>query len=148
VLSRCFKRSRKSKHSLFCVVRMKNIKVRNQTTPLNAALTAGYCESFMCRLKGLMFRKGIPDDWGLLLVQGSESVVNSAIHMFFVPFDLGIVWINNQHEIVDVAVAKRWIGLKSPRKPARYILEVTPARMSEFHNGDKLEFVNEKATRK
>ena len=67
---------------------MKNIKVRNKTAPLNAALQAGYCESFACRLKGLMFRKGIPDNWGLLLVEGSESIVNSAIHMFFVPFDL------------------------------------------------------------
>lgn len=123
---------------------MKNILVRNQTTPLNAALKAGYCESFRCRLKGLMFRKSIPNNWGLLLVEGSESIVNSAIHMFFVPFDLGVIWINNQYEVVDVAVVRRWIGLKSPKKPARYILEVTPERAHEFHVGDKLEFVNEK----
>lgn len=122
---------------------MKNIVVRNQTSPLNAALRAGYCASFACRLKGLMFRKSIPNNWGLLLVESSESVVNSAIHMFAVPFDLGVIWVNNQHVVVDVAIAKRWIGIKSPRKPARYILEVTPARADEFHIGDKLEFLNE-----
>lgn len=122
---------------------MKNIVVRNQTSPLNAALKAGYCASFACRLKGLMFRKGIPDDWGLLLVEGSESIVNSAIHMFAVPFDLGVIWLNNQFEVVDVAIAKRWIGIKSPKKPARYILEVTPARANEFHVGDKLEILDE-----
>lgn len=122
---------------------MNDVIIRNQTHPLNAALRAGYCASFMCRLKGLMFRKGIPDNWGLLLVESSESIINAAIHMFAVPFDLGVIWINNQYEVVDVAVVKRWIGIKSPKKPARYILEVTPVRASEFNIGDKLEFLNE-----
>ena len=87
-----------------------------------------------------MFRKGIPENWGLLLVYHSDSIVNSSIHMFFVPFDLGIIWVNQAGEVVDKAVARRWIGLKSPKAPASYILEIVPERLNEFEIGDKVSF--------
>ena len=120
---------------------MKHIQIVNKTSPFKETLTAGYCSSFLCRLKGLMFRRGIPEDWGLLLVQGGDSVVNSAIHMVAVPFDLGIVWINNSGEVVDKSEAKAWVGVKSPQEPARYILEVRPVHLDKFSVGDQIEFV-------
>lgn len=120
---------------------MKQIQIVNQTSPFEGNLHAGYCSSFLCRLKGLMFRRGIPEDWGLLLVGDSESIINSAIHMVAVPFDLGIVWINEGGEVVDTALAKKWIGLKSPKKPARYILEVQPKHLGKFNPGDRIDFV-------
>lgn len=121
---------------------MKNILVKNQTAPLENPLTAGYCDSFLCRLKGLMFRKGIPEDWGLLLVQPAESIVNSSIHMFAVPFNLGVVWISQAGIVVDLAEVKKWVGIKSPHEPAKYILEITPSRLKEFKLGDKILFVD------
>ena len=120
---------------------MKQISVENETTPLQSGLAAGYCDSFLCRLKGLMFRNSIPDDWGLLLVQPSESIVNAAIHMFGVPFNLGVIWINDAGIVVDLAEVKKWFGVKSPKKSARFILEVTPSRLAEFNVGDKIAFV-------
>ena len=119
---------------------MQNIFIENQTNSLQSDLTAGFCASFLCRLKGLMFRRGIPEDWGLLLVQPSESIVSAAIHMFAVPFNLGVIWINQDGFVVDLAEVRKWIGIKSPQKPARYILEVTPSRLSEFKIGDKIAF--------
>ena len=120
---------------------MKQVQIVNQTSPFEGALTAGYCRSFWCKLKGLMFRGGIPENWGLLLVEPSDSIVNAAIHMVAVPFDLGVIWINSAGEVVDTAVAKRWVGIKSPKKPARYILEVQPKNLVKFHLGDQIEFV-------
>lgn len=119
---------------------MRNIEVVNETRPLHAELLAGYCDKFLCLLKGLMFRSGIPENWGLLLVYPSDSIVNTSIHMFFVPFDLGIVWVNRAGKVVDKALAKRWIGLKAPKKPASYILEIVPERMDEFEIGDEVSF--------
>ncbi|MEJ2488177.1 MAG: DUF192 domain-containing protein [Anaerolineales bacterium] len=119
---------------------MKQVQILNSTHPFEESLTAGYCSSFFCRLKGLMFRRGIPVDWGLLLVQSSESIVNAAIHMVAVPFDLGVIWINNAGKVVDKTVAKAWIGVKSPKMPARFILEVQPVHMDKFQVGDKIEF--------
>ena len=121
---------------------MRTITIENQTTPLQSHLTAGYCDTFFCRLKGLMFRSGIPEDWGLLLVQPTESVVNSAIHMFAVPFNLGVIWINQDGVVVDAAEVKKWVGIKSPKQSARFILEVTPSRLKEFNEGDTIVFVD------
>ena len=61
--------------------------------------------------------------------------------MVAVPFDLGIIWINSAGVVVDKALAKRWIGIKSPKKPARYILELQPHHLDKFHPGDQIEFV-------
>ncbi|MBN2044399.1 MAG: DUF192 domain-containing protein [Anaerolineales bacterium] len=88
-----------------------------------------------------MFRGSIPSDWGLLLVEKKDSIANAAIHMFFVPFDLGIIWINTAGEVVDTAIAKKWVGLKSPTRPARYILEVQPEHLGKFQQGDRIDFV-------
>jgi uncharacterized membrane protein (UPF0127 family) len=120
---------------------MYDILVVNETRPLPTELRARYCSSFLCRFKGLMFRRSIPSDWGLLLVQASDSIVNSAIHMVAVPFDLGVIWINDALEVVDVARVKKWIGIKSPQKAARYILEIVPERVNEFEIGDRVSFV-------
>ena len=77
----------------------------------------------------------------MLLVDSSDSVVNAAIHMVAVPFDLGVIWINSAGDVVDKALAKRWVGIKSPKKPAKYILEVQPAHLDKFRVGDRIEFV-------
>lgn len=88
-----------------------------------------------------MFRRGIPSNWGLLLVQSSESIMNAAIHMVAVPFDLGVIWINSAGDVVDLARAKAWVGIKSPSEPARYILEVSPEHLGKFNRGDRIRFV-------
>lgn len=119
---------------------MRDITVVNETRPLKAELRAGYCSSFFCLLKGLMFRKSIPTNWGLLLVYPSDSIMNTSIHMFFVPFDLGVIWVNQAGEVVDLVRAKKWFDIKAPKKPASYILEIVPERMAEFEIGDKVNF--------
>ena len=105
-----------------------------------ASLQAGYCVSFLCKLRGLTFRRNIPEDRGLLLVQSHDSIINSSIHMFCVFFDLGIIWINDVGDVVDRCIAKRWLTIKVPKNPARYILEIVPERFDEFQIGDKIRF--------
>lgn len=119
---------------------MRDVIIINETTPIEAQLQGGYCRTFLCRLRGLMFRRSIPEDWGLILVQDRDSIVNSAIHMFGVPFDLGVVWIDAEMKVVDRAIVKRWIGLKSPIQPAKYVLEMRPKHLNKFKIGDKLRF--------
>lgn len=119
---------------------MKNVVILNESRPITTPLQAGYCVSFLCKLRGLTFRRNIPEDWGLLLVQSKDSIIDSSIHMFFMFFDLGIVWINDSGEVVDRCIAKRWLTIKAPKNPARYILEIYPERFDEFHIGDKIRF--------
>ena len=119
---------------------MKNISVVNQSRPLKNSLQAGYCHSFLCKLRGLSFRKTLPTDWGLLLVESRDSRIDTAIHMFFMFFDIGVVWVNEAGKVVDKCFAKKWVTMKAPEEPARYTLEIVPERLDEFQIGDQIRF--------
>ena len=119
---------------------MTEIDVVNKTRSLDDPLRVKNCESFACRLKGLMFQKSLDPQGGLLMTQKVESRANAAIHMFFVLMDLGIVWLNNEMVIVDTKLAKSWRSMYTPRSPAKHILEIHPRRLPEFQIGDELRF--------
>jgi uncharacterized membrane protein (UPF0127 family) len=90
-----------------------------------------------------MFRNRLDPDDGLLLVQGQrDSRLETSIHMFFVPFDLGVFWINASMTVVDKVIAKAWRPAYFPAAPARYILEVHPQRWEDYLIGDTVEFQN------
>jgi uncharacterized membrane protein (UPF0127 family) len=119
----------------------RSISVENLTHPLSTPLQAGWCDSFLCRLRGLTFRRKIPAEEGLLLVYSADSRANAAIHMLGVFFDLGIVWINRECVVVDTCLARRWHPFYQPKAPAAYILEIHPARLGDFTPGDRIRFV-------
>jgi len=116
------------------------VNVTNQTRSLENPLRVKNCESFFCRLKGLMFTNSIGMDSGLLMIHRSESRANAAIHMFFVGMDLGVLWLNSSRKVVDKKLAKSWQPFYTPASPAKYILEIHPARLEEFKLGDTLNF--------
>lgn len=117
------------------------IIVRNLSQPDLSPARVKFCDSFLCRLRGLMFRKRLEADDGLLLVQGRrDSRLDTSIHMLFVPFDLSVVWINTEMTVVDKVIAKGWRPAYFPAKPACYILEIHPDRRENYQIGDKVEF--------
>lgn len=90
-----------------------------------------------------MFRSRLEPDDGLLLVQGGrDSRLDTSIHMLFVPFDLGVFWINAGMTVVDKVIAKAWRPAYFPAAPACYILEVHPNRWEDYQIGDQVEFQN------
>jgi uncharacterized membrane protein (UPF0127 family) len=119
---------------------MKTIQLENTNQPLPAPLQAVYCDSFLCRLHGLMFRSHLAQNEGLLLVEAGDSRLNTSIHMLFVFMDLAVIWINSEFTVVDTILARAWHLAYAPRLPARYILEIHPSRMNEFKIGDQVEF--------
>jgi uncharacterized membrane protein (UPF0127 family) len=119
---------------------MKTIRIENKKKTLPVPLLAVYCDSFLCRLRGLMFRSNLGINEGLLLVESRDSRLNTSIHMLFVYMDLAVIWINNEYEVVDTVLARSWHPAYAPRQPARYILEIHPDRLNEFNIGDRVEF--------
>jgi uncharacterized membrane protein (UPF0127 family) len=121
---------------------MKKIHLENNNQPLPSPLHVLYCDSFLCRLRGLMFRSRLSLDTGLLLVEARESRLETAIHMLFVFMDLAVIWINSEKVVVDTVLARAWRPVYAPHKPASYILEIHPDRLIEFKIGDHVEFLN------
>ena len=87
-----------------------------------------------------MFRERLGQDEGLLLAEGRDSRLDASIHMFFVSFDLAVFWIDSSLTVVDKVIAKSWKPAYLPKQPARYILEIHPARWGDYEIGDKVEF--------
>jgi uncharacterized membrane protein (UPF0127 family) len=122
---------------------MRQVKIQNTTHPLNQPLEACFCDTFLCRLKGLMFSSNISTEAGVLLVERRDSRLDAAIHMFFVNYELAVIWINGQKQVVDKRVAYRWRPFYMPSVSARYILEIHPNRIHDFLIGDIIDFRDE-----
>ncbi len=114
--------------------------VRNLSRELSLPLQAEYCSSFLCRLRGLTFRRRLPQGESLLLVYGRDSRLDTSIHMLGVPMDLAIAWINSRQVVVDVRLARQWHLAYLPSQPACYVLEMSPARLGDFKVGDRVSF--------
>ena len=122
------------------MVSNRRVIVRNLSKGLPGPLQAVYCSSFLCRLRGLTFKRTLPEDESLLLVYHRDSRLDTSIHMLGVPMDLAIAWINSEEVVVDVRLARQWRPMYLPSQPARYVLEMSPARLGDFQVGDRVSF--------
>jgi hypothetical protein len=118
------------------------IIVKNLTKQIDQPARVGFCDSFFCRLRGLMFRPRLDHNDGLLLVERRDSRLDTSIHMFFVPFDLAVFWINSEMTVVDKVIARSWRPAYMSKADARYTLEIHPDRFGDYEVGDKVEFKN------
>ncbi|MBI5945156.1 MAG: DUF192 domain-containing protein [Chloroflexi bacterium] len=119
-----------------------SIIIKNLSKGIEKPVRVGYCDSFACRLRGLMFRSRLDRDAGLLLVEKADSRLDTSIHMLFVPFDLAVFWINSEMTVVDKVMAKSWRPVYFPKAAARFTLEIHPLRWGDYEIGDKVEFEN------
>ena len=118
------------------------IIVHNLTRPIEQPSRVGYCDSVLCRLRGLMLRARLERDAGLLLVEKRDSRLDTSIHMLFVPFDIAVFWVNSEMTVVDKVIARSWRPAYFPKAGARYTLEIHPDRFGDYEVGDKVEFKN------
>lgn len=119
---------------------MKQVRIVNGSRPLSRPLVGDWCTSFLCRLRGLAFRRRLAPDAALVLVQPRQSRSGAAIHMFGMFFDLAIIWLDEAGRVVDAQLAFRWRSILQPAQAARYVIECAPQRLNEFHVGDQIVF--------
>lgn len=112
----------------------------NRRRGVYLARGARWCASFGSRLRGLMFRRGLAPGEALVLVEARASRANAAIHMWFVPFPIGVIWADDQGRVVDTVVAQPWRPYYAPRAPARYTVEAAPEIVEQVTIGDELVF--------
>lgn len=98
------------------------------------------CDSFWSRFRGLQLVTNLADDEGLLFVTGSESRTNTTIHMFFMLFSIGVVWLDSSGKVVDKCLAKPWRPAYAPRFAAQYFVEARPGILDRVEIGDMLRF--------
>jgi uncharacterized membrane protein (UPF0127 family) len=115
-------------------------KIIHQESGKTLVEQALWCNTFATKLRGFTFKRKWTAGDGLVLVENSDSRISTAIHMLFVFFDLGVLWVNDAGLIVDTAVAKPWRLSYMPQAPARYVIEAQPAIVNQVAIGDTILF--------
>jgi uncharacterized membrane protein (UPF0127 family) len=118
----------------------KQILIENKNRKLDSLPRIKYCDTFLTQLRGLTFRSRLALDEGLLLVGKQDSRLDSSIHMLFVAFDLTVIWINSDMQVVDKIIAKSWRPAYFSKQPAKYVLEIHPERWGDYEIGDTVQF--------
>ncbi len=121
----------------------KTISIENRNKKTDGVLQIKYCDTFLTQLRGLMFRSRLSRDEGLVLVGTRDSRLESSIHMFFVSFDLTVLWISSDMKVVDKVLARSWHPIYVSKKPAKYVVEIHPERWGDFEVGDQVQFKND-----
>lgn len=115
-------------------------EVRHAETGDVVLARARWCNGFWCHFRGLMLRRSLPDDEGLLFVFRRENIAETTIHMLFVFFAIAAVWLDSEGQVVDAKLARPWRPVYAPAKPARYLIEARPALLERVTIGDRLTF--------
>jgi hypothetical protein len=93
-------------------------------------------DSLFSRMRGLMFRPGVPDDYALAFRFADPG--DRSLHMLFVPFDIDAVWVVGD-EVTGVRRLPAWRGLG--RGTADLILELPAGAAEGVEPGDTVELV-------
>ncbi len=96
-------------------------------------------DTFLKRLKGLMFMNLISQNGGAFFINKTESLVDSSIHMLFMNFDIAVFWLDKDNYVVDKVLAKKWHPFYAPKHPAKTIIETHYNNFEKFHIGDLLQ---------
>lgn len=89
------------------------------------------------RALGLMFRRSIGDEEAVVLDAGRLTTVR--LHMLFVPFDLDVVFLDEDRDVVAVQRLAAWRGRGS--ETARYAVELPAGAAESVEPGERLTFV-------
>ena len=101
--------------------------------------TAGEARTFIERLRGLMFRRRLGEEEGLLIK--FASCWACSIHTFFMRFPIDLVFLDGAGRVVDLKTLRPW-RLYTPRQGCASVLEILAGRAEAMgiEVGEVLEF--------
>jgi uncharacterized protein len=114
--------------------------IKNITTKKTIVPKKKKADCFIKRAIGLMFRfKEI--DYGLIFDTKIESKERTSIHMFFVFFKINVLFLDSQKKVVDKKKELRPFQMYTPKKKARYIIELSKnINIDNINIKDKIEW--------
>ena len=88
-------------------------------------------DSYFTRLRGLMFRKTLGKDEGLLLKRCSS------IHCCFMNFPIDVVYVNDKMDVLKIETVRPW-RVGSIVRGAKHIIELAEGAAMALKPGDKI----------
>lgn len=99
--------------------------------PRTLATQVEQADTFLARLRGLMFRRSVPDGYAMVFHFGRPAT--RGLHMLFVPFPIDAVWLVDG-VVTDVETLSAWRGYARGR--AETILELPVGAADGVEGGD------------
>ncbi|WP_435347544.1 DUF192 domain-containing protein [Haloarchaeobius sp. HRN-SO-5] len=100
-------------------------------TTRTLARNVDVADSTLSRVRGLMFRRSIPDDYALVFQFDTAETRN--VHMLFVPFPIDVLWLVDG-EVVHAERLRPWVGLG--RGTADTLVELPAGAATDVELGD------------
>lgn len=120
------------------------MEVYNITQKIALSRDVKIADSFLSRLRGLM----LSAKRDLILDSGFDDIPAASIHMLFMKFPIDVAWVNGAMTVVDVGRGLQpfhpfrlgtW-RIYSPKKPARYVVELGIGKLGTTKEGDEIQF--------
>jgi len=118
---------------------MRTVEVRLGKLSINAEIA----DNFLKKAKGLMFRKNLPQNSGMLFIFNKEG--HHPFWMMFTRIPLDIIWLDSDGKIVHIErnVKPSLVSFRNygPKQKSKYVVE-TNGNITEMYGikvGDKVE---------
>ncbi|MBT4597121.1 MAG: DUF192 domain-containing protein [Candidatus Diapherotrites archaeon] len=110
------------------------LKVGNKTLMKNVRT----CKTSWQRMKGLMFEDKKKFNYALVFEFPKESKIGSSLHMIFVFFPIDVLFLNSKKEVVDKTTLQPFNPNYTPKKAAKYVIEMPQGKAKGTKVGDKV----------
>ncbi|MEY7848649.1 DUF192 domain-containing protein [Natrarchaeobius sp. A-rgal3] len=117
---------------------MKLVHEPDGGNPTVLASSVDLADSIPAQMRGLMFRRSIPDDYALAFRFSSAKTRD--VHMLFVFFPIDVVWIVDG-TVERVERLRPWLGIA--RERADLIVELPAGAAADVEPGDRLALEND-----
>jgi len=91
-------------------------------------------------MKGLMFEDKKKFNYALVFEFPSESKLGSSLHMLFVFFPIDILFLDKNKTIVDKVTLEPFTPNYTPKKAAKYVIELPKDKAKGARIGQKAEW--------
>jgi len=92
------------------------------------------------RTKGLMFEDKKKFNYALVFEFPRESQIGTSLHMLFVFFPIDVLFLNKEQKVVDKATLNPFIPNYTPKKAAKYVIEMPMGKAKGVKLGQRVEW--------
>jgi len=85
-----------------------------------------------------MFEDKKKFNYALVFEFPRESKIGASLHMIFVFFPIDVLFLNAKKEVVDKTTLQPFNPNYTPKKAAKYVIEVPQGRTNGIKNGSKV----------
>jgi uncharacterized membrane protein (UPF0127 family) len=99
-----------------------------------------FAKTTLERTKGLMFEEHKNFNYALIFEFPRESQIGTSLHMLFVFFPIDVLFLNKEKIVVDKATLYPFTPNYTPKKAAKYVIEMPKGKTKGVKIGQKGEW--------